>query len=159
MSHLRPDGSMHMVNVGAKPDTHRLAIAEARVLLSATTRRSLRHNPKGDVLAAARLAGIQAAKRTWELIPLCHPVALTHVALDLLLKPWGVLVRAQAETVGQTGVEMEAMTAASVAALTLYDMLKASERGIRIETVQLIEKRGGRSGVWKRRKMQHGVAS
>jgi cyclic pyranopterin phosphate synthase len=106
---------------------------------------------KGDVLGAARIAGIMAAKRTHELIPLCHPIALTHVSLDItpdLALP-GLIVRAEAKTRGQTGVEMEALTAVSVACLTIYDMAKAVDRGMRIEAVRLIEKRGGKSGVWR----------
>jgi cyclic pyranopterin phosphate synthase len=102
------------------------------------------------VLAAARLAGIQAAKRTAELIPLCHTLPLSHATVDLTIEDWGVQIETRAETVGQTGVEMEALTAASVAALTLVDMLKAVERGITIETVRLLEKRGGQSGDWRR---------
>jgi cyclic pyranopterin phosphate synthase len=150
MSHVNERGAMRMVDVGDKPTTRRRAIARARVLLGAAARRALKSNAKGDVLAAARVAGIQAAKKTSELIPLCHPLALAHVAVDLKAKSWGVEVTATAETVAQTGVEMEAMTAASVAALTLYDMLKAVERGIVIEEVALVEKSGGRSGLWRR---------
>ena len=150
LSHVDDRGAMRMVDVGDKPTTRRCAIARARVRLGAAARRALKSNAKGDVLAAARVAGIQAAKKTSELIPLCHPLALAHVAVDLMAKPWGVEVLATAETVAQTGVEMEAMTAAAVAALTLYDMLKAVERGIVIEQVVLVEKSGGRSGLWRR---------
>ncbi len=119
--------------------------------MKATTRKALAEGgKKGDALAVARIAGIQAAKRTPELIPLCHSVALSHVAVELTPKRGGVAIRATAETVAGTGVEMEALTAASVAALTLYDMLKAIERGMEIESVRLVEKSGGRSGHWRR---------
>lgn len=142
-----------MVDVGHKPATRRMAVAEARVKLGVAARREL-NSPqakKGDVLATVRLAGIQAAKRTSELIPLCHPIPLSHVKVEVLPRSWGVSIQARAETVAGTGVEMEAMTAASVAALTLYDMLKAVERGIVIERVCLLRKEGGRSGTWTRR--------
>lgn len=153
LTHLNAAGDMHMVDVGDKPATRRVAVAEARVTLGAAARRELASGAakKGDVMAAARLAGIQAAKQTSHLIPLCHPIALSHVEIDLEAKTWGVLVRARAETVSQTGVEMEAMTAVAVAALTLYDMLKAVERGITIGKIRLLEKSGGRSGKWTRR--------
>ncbi|MBI5510665.1 MAG: cyclic pyranopterin monophosphate synthase MoaC [Deltaproteobacteria bacterium] len=150
VTHVDPGGAMRMVDVGDKAASRRVAVARARVRLSAAARRALQSNAKGDVLAAARVAGIQAAKRTSELIPLCHPLALSHVAVDLQLTRTGVVVTTTAETVGPTGVEMEAMTAAAVAALTLYDMLKAVERGIVIEEVLLLEKKGGRSGHWRR---------
>ncbi|MEE8408814.1 MAG: cyclic pyranopterin monophosphate synthase MoaC [Myxococcota bacterium] len=152
LTHVDAQGEMRMVDVGDKKVTRRVAIAEARVRIGAEALREIQSGAaaKGDVLAAARLAGIQAAKRTSELIPLCHPIALSHVQVALALETWGVHIRAQAETIGQTGVEMEALTAAAVSALTLYDMLKAVERGITIETVQLLEKSGGRSGTWKR---------
>lgn len=152
VTHVDAQGEMRMVDVGDKKATRRVAVAEARVLLGTDALREIKDGAaaKGDVLAAARLAGIQAAKRTSELIPLCHSIALSHVKVALTLKPWGVHIRAQAETIGPTGVEMEALTAASVAALTLYDMLKAVERGITIELIQLMKKSGGRSGTWKR---------
>jgi len=152
LTHLNQAGEMHMVDVGDKSATKRVAVAEARVKLSAAARRALGSAKKGDVLAAARLAGIQAAKRTSELIPLCHAVPLSHVAVELHGKSWGVQITTRAETVAVTGVEMEALTAASVAALTLYDMLKAVDRGIAIESVCLLEKSGGRSGTWRRGK-------
>ena len=141
-----------MVDVGDKPATRRVAVAEARVRLGAAARRELASKKarKGDVAAAARIAGIAAAKRTSDLIPLCHPIPLTRVEVDLHAMRGGVRVVARAETVGPTGVEMEALTAAAVAALTLYDMLKAVERGITIESVRLLEKHGGRSGSWVR---------
>lgn len=152
LTHVDARGQMRMVDVGAKPQTHRVATAEARVRMGARARRCVTGSnaKKGDVLAAARLAGIQAAKRTSDLIPLCHPIGLSHAAVELEVKSWGVRVVARTETVSATGVEMEAMTAASVAALTLYDMLKAVERGMVIESVRLLEKRGGQSGPWKR---------
>lgn len=141
---------MHMVDVGEKPHTPRTAQAEARVLLNKAARAALRDNPKGDVFAACRVAGIMAAKRTGELIPLCHPLPLTHVAVELTPKTWGVHIQTKAQTVGPTGVEMEALCAASVAALTLYDMLKAVDRGITVENVRLVAKSGGKSGPWRR---------
>lgn len=149
-NHLNEAGEAHMVDVGPKAPTSRRARAEARVQLSAETLERLRRDdtPKGDVLAVARIAGIQGAKRTSELIPLCHPVSLTGVEIGLEIAPWGVLVTATAEAFDRTGVEMEAMTAASVAALTLYDMLKGIERGISY-SVRLVEKTGGRSGTWR----------
>lgn len=152
LTHLDEHGEMHMVDVGNKDVTRRVAVAEARVLLGVEARAAIADGtaPKGDVFAAARLAGIQAAKRTSELIPLCHHLALSHARVALTLEQWGVRVESRAETVGTTGVEMEALTAASVAALTLIDMLKAVERGITIESVRLLEKRGGRSGTWRR---------
>jgi cyclic pyranopterin phosphate synthase len=152
LTHVDERGEMRMVDVGDKEATHRVAVAEARVLLGDEARAAIAGGTaaKGDVLAAARLAGIQAAKRTSELIPLCHPLPLTHAEVELTLEEWGVRVQTRTETVGRTGVEMEALTAASVAALTLVDMLKAVERGITIETVRLLEKRGGRSGDWRR---------
>ena len=144
-----------MVDVGDKPATERVAIAEGRVVMRPETVALIRSGDakKGDVLGTARIAGIMAAKRTHELIPLCHPIALTQVAVDLTLDDAlpGVVVRAEAKTVGATGVEMEALTAAAVACLTVYDMAKAADRGMRIEAVRLIEKRGGKSGHVARR--------
>jgi cyclic pyranopterin phosphate synthase len=142
-----------MVDVGEKAETAREAVADAEVRMSAAARRAIRAKAikKGDPLQTARLAGIQAAKRTSDLIPLCHPVPLTHVDVDLAPKPWGYLIVARAATVGRTGVEMEALVAASAAALTLYDMLKALDRAIVIGPIRLREKRGGRSGVYRRR--------
>jgi cyclic pyranopterin monophosphate synthase len=151
LSHVDERGAMRMVDVGDKPLTRRRAVAHAKIRLGAAARKALKGNAKGDVLAAARIAGIQAAKRTSELIPLCHPLPLTQVRIDLTTKAWGVEVTATTQTVAQTGVEMEAMTAAAISALTLYDMLKAVERGIVIERVELVEKNGGRSGLWRRR--------
>jgi cyclic pyranopterin phosphate synthase len=139
-----------MVGVSAKPATDRIAVAEGRVVMSASTLDLvLKGNAKkGDVLGTARLAGIMAAKRTHELIPLCHPLAISNVALNI--EPDrdlpGLVVRATVRVLGPTGVEMEALTAVSVACLTVYDMVKAVERGMRIEGIQLVEKRGGKSG-------------
>jgi cyclic pyranopterin phosphate synthase len=139
-----------MVDVSAKPPTERIAVAEGRVVMTKPTLALvLRGNAKkGDVLGAARLAGIMAAKRTHELIPLCHPLALSKVTVDIAPdgKRTGLTVRATVKVNGPTGVEMEALTAVSVACLTVYDMVKAVERGMRIEGVRLIEKRGGKSG-------------
>lgn len=158
LTHLNPQGEVHMVDVGGKQATRRVAVAEARVLMGAKARRLAfpsavakdEASKKGDVLATARIAGIMAAKKTSELIPLCHPLALSHVAIDIVSRRYGAQITVTAETTGPTGVEMEAITAASVAALTLYDMLKAVERGITIETVRLLEKKGGKSGHWRR---------
>ena len=151
-THLDARGQVRMVDVGAKQHTTRVARASALVRMSAATVQRLRDGAthKGEVLATARIAGIMAAKRTSELIPLCHGVALTRVALELAVTDEGVALEATAEAHDRTGVEMEAMTAATVAALTLYDMLKGTERGITIERVALEEKSGGRSGHWRR---------
>ncbi len=153
LSHLGKGGEAHMVDVSAKPETERIAVAEGRVrMTSATLDLVLKGNAKkGDVLGAARLAGIMAAKRTCELIPLCHPLALTKVGIDIEpdRKLPGFMVRATAKVSGQTGVEMEALTAVSVACLTIYDMVKAVERGMRIEGIRLIEKQGGKSGHYR----------
>lgn len=142
-----------MVDVGSKPETERRALAEARLRMLPETARAIEagDTPKGDVIGTARLAGIAAAKRTFELIPLCHSLALTHVDVDAEIDASAGLItlRASAATVGRTGVEMEAMTAASVSALTVYDMAKGLERGIEIESVRLLEKSGGRSGEWR----------
>ncbi len=139
-----------MVDVGGKPTSHRVAIAEGRIRMMAETAARIRagDHRKGDVLGIARIAGIMAAKRTGELIPLCHPIGLTRVALELEAGTDHVLVQATCEVQGQTGVEMEALTAVSVALLTVYDMCKAVDRGMRIEGVRLLEKHGGRSGSW-----------
>lgn len=151
-THLDAEGHVHMVDVGEKAETARRAVARAFLRMSDDTARALREGrtPKGDVLATARLAGIMAAKRTPELIPLCHAIALTRVAVDLRIEANGVAIEAVAEARDRTGVEMEAMTAASVAALTLYDMLKGIDRAMVIESVRLEEKSGGRSGHWVR---------
>jgi len=152
LSHVDTRGRVRMVDVGGKAETVREAVADAEVHMSTDAIRAIRRKAivKGDPLQAARIAGIMAAKRTSDLIPLCHPLPLTHVNVDLVPKPFGYLIVARAGTVGRTGVEMEALVAASVAALTLYDMLKAVDRAIVIGPIRLREKRGGRSGVYRR---------
>src|ERR671916_3422093 len=152
LSHMDEAGRVAMVDTSAKEASVRRAVASARVLMSAGTVEALRagRTPKGDPLETARLAGIMAAKRTAELIPLCHPLPLTHVEVRAVLEDWGVRLEAEAATTAQTGVEMEALTAAAVAALTVYDMCKAVEKGITITDVRLEEKTGGKSGTWRR---------
>jgi cyclic pyranopterin monophosphate synthase len=154
LTHVDDSGSVRMVDVGGKPESERSARAEALVRMSPQTAAALRRGdtPKGDVLGAARLAGIQAAKRTGELIPLAHPLPLTFadVQAEVDAVEGTVRIQAEARVVGRTGVEMEAMTAAAVAALTVYDMVKGLERGVRIERIELLEKSGGRSGTWLR---------
>jgi cyclic pyranopterin monophosphate synthase len=143
---------MKMIDVGAKPKTERVAVARGFVRMSADTVRRIRSGEveKGDVLAAARLAGVMAAKKTPDLVPLCHPIALSGVDVTAEPGPAGVLVTATVRTVDRTGVEMEALAAVTAALLTIYDMLKRYEKGMTIETVALIEKKGGRSGHWQR---------
>ena len=142
-----------MVDVSKKPATARVAVAEGRVVMQPKTLAIVRKGnaKKGDVLGAARIAGIQAAKRTHELIPLCHPLAISQIEIDIVpdTKLPGVIVKARVKVAGKTGVEMEALTAVSVACLTIYDMVKAVERGMRIEGIRLIEKSGGRSGHYR----------
>ena len=152
LSHIDEEGRAAMVDVGQKQPTARRAVASARVLMSPATVEAVRahRTPKGDPLEVARLAGIMAAKRTGELIPLCHPLPLTHVEVRAKLFADGVRLEAEAATTAQTGVEMEALTAAAVAALTVYDMCKAVEKGITITDVRLEEKTGGKSGAWRR---------
>jgi cyclic pyranopterin phosphate synthase len=152
LTHLDAAGAAHMVDVGGKAATRREAVATGRIEMVAEAARAIREGTalKGDVLAVARIAGIMAAKRTSELIPLCHALALTRVTVDVAWTDDGADITAAAETRDRTGVEMEAMTAASVAALTLYDMVKGMERGVRVERVELVEKSGGRSGHWRR---------
>jgi cyclic pyranopterin monophosphate synthase len=154
LAHVDESGKARMVDVGSKEATERQAIAEARVRMSPEAARALERGdaPKGDVLGTARLAGIQAAKRTAELIPLAHLVALSVVDVEASLDPdLGLLVlTAAARTVDRTGVEMEAMTACAVAALTVYDMVKGIERGVTVERLELVLKSGGRSGTWRR---------
>jgi molybdenum cofactor biosynthesis protein MoaC/molybdopterin converting factor subunit 1 len=154
LTHLDASGEAHMVDVGAKPVTERRARAAARVRMSPETAAAVARGdaPKGDVLGTARIAGIGAAKRTWELIPLAHPLALDFVDVEGAIDAGAGVVRLSAEagTTARTGVEMEAMTACAVAALTVYDMVKGLERGVAIETVELVEKSGGRSGDWRR---------
>jgi cyclic pyranopterin phosphate synthase len=151
-THLDSEGRARMVDVGAKEVTQRRAVARARVTMQEETAQALADGTvaKGDVLAVARVAGIQAAKRTSELIPLCHPLMLSSVQVDLTPGPSWVDIEATAETVGRTGVEMEALTACSVAALTIYDMCKARDRAMQVEALGLVEKSGGRSGDWHR---------
>ena len=153
LSHLGRRGEARMVDVSGKASTERVAVAEGRVVMQAKTLAIVRKGDakKGDVLGAARIAGIQAAKRTHELIPLCHPLPLAQIEVELTpdAKLPGIAVRARVKVAGQTGVEMEALTAVSVACLTIYDMVKAVERGMRIEGIRLIEKRGGRSGHYR----------
>jgi cyclic pyranopterin phosphate synthase len=152
LSHIDKKGEARMVDVSEKATTTRSALAEGFVVMAARTRDLLKKGdtPKGDVLATARIAGIMAAKRTHELIPLCHPLNLSKVAVHLEMndEPPGVRVVAEVKTTGQTGVEMEALTAVSVACLTLYDMLKSVDRAMRFERIRLLEKAGGRSGDW-----------
>ena len=152
LTHLDSEGSARMVDVGEKPVTARRAVARAIVRMSAETAAAVAAGdaPKGDVLGTARLAGIQGAKRTSELIPLCHPLGLDHVDLALRIEGDAVVIDATAAVTARTGVEMEAMTAACVAALTIYDMVKGMDRGVSIESVQLMHKSGGKSGDWDR---------
>lgn len=153
LTHFDAQGQAHMVDVAAKPSTHRVAVAEGRIRMQAATLALIQagHARKGDVLGIARIAGIQGAKRTSDLIPLCHPLALTRVAVDFLIEPdaCAVACRATAECTGPTGVEMEALTACSVALLTIYDMCKAADRGMVLSEVRLLEKHGGKSGTWR----------
>ena len=153
LTHIDAKGEARMVDVSAKPATERMAVAEGSVVMSKATLALIvsGHAKKGDVLGTARLAGIMAAKRTSELIPLCHPLALSKVTLDITTdkKLPGCIVRATVKVAGPTGVEMEALTAVSVACLTIYDMVKAVERGVRIEAIRLIEKKGGKSGHYR----------
>jgi cyclic pyranopterin phosphate synthase len=152
LTHLDDEGSARMVDVSAKEVTQRRAVARAFVRMSAETVAAVAAGdaPKGDVLGVARLAGIQAAKQTGSLIPLCHPLGLDHVDVRASVVDDGVEIVAEASLEARTGVEMEAMVAASVAALTVYDMVKGIERGVTIEAVELLEKSGGRSGSWRR---------
>jgi cyclic pyranopterin phosphate synthase len=154
LTHLDETGRARMVDVGDKPATERRAVARAMVRVTPETARAVQAGdaPKGDVLGVARIAGIQAAKRTAELIPLCHPLALSFVGVDgsIDAEAGEIMITAEARTAGPTGVEMEALTAAAVAALTVYDMVKGIERGAEIAEVVLLEKSGGRSGKWRR---------
>ena len=153
LTHFDDQGQAHMVDVSAKPVTDRTAVAEGQVVMTPETLALITggHARKGDVLGVARLAGIMAAKKTADLIPLCHPLPITKVALDLTPDPAlpGIRVEATVRTGGQTGVEMEALTAVSVACLTIYDMVKAVEKGMRIEGIRLRLKEGGKSGRWE----------
>ena len=153
LTHLAKGGEARMVDVSAKAATERVAVAEGRVVMAMSTLDLVRKGnaKKGDVLGAARIAGIMAAKKTHELIPLCHPLAISQIAVDIELDQRlpGLIVRASVKVSGQTGVEMEALTAVAVACLTIYDMVKAVERGMRIEGIRLIEKSGGKSGRYR----------
>ena len=151
LSHYDEAGEARMVDVSAKAATRRQAEASAFVAMSARALAALPHNPKGNPLEVARIAGIQAAKRTADLIPMCHPLPLTHVDVRTEVADGGIAIRAAAATTAQTGVEMEALTAAAVAALTVYDMCKAADKAIVIREVRLERKTGGKSGDWVRR--------
>lgn len=152
-THFNDKGQAHMVDVSDKPDTHRIAIAQGRIQMQPETLQmiSAGKHKKGDVLAIAQLAGIMASKRTSDLIPLCHPVAITHVSVELIpnTNDSSVTCQARVECRGATGVEMEALTSVQVALLTIYDMCKAVDRGMVISDIRLLEKSGGRSGLWK----------
>ncbi len=154
LTHFNSRGEARMVDVGEKPVSHRIAIAEGRISMQAETLSLILEgtHKKGDVLGIARTAGIMAAKKTADLIPLCHPLSLSHISIDLQpdRDEHSIICRARVETAGQTGVEMEALTAVQISLLTVYDMCKAVDRGMVISSVQLLEKSGGRSGTWKR---------
>ncbi len=150
LSHYDEQGRASMVDVSNKADTRRTAVAHAFVRIKPEVLERLPQNPKGDPLEVARIAGILAAKKTAELIPMCHPIALTHVDIDASVEGTGIRLRATASTVAGTGVEMEALTAVSVAALTVYDMTKALDKGIEIQDVYLLSKTGGKSGDFQR---------
>jgi cyclic pyranopterin phosphate synthase len=150
LSHYDSSGRARMVDVSAKPATERTARARAFVRMSPEVLARLEENPKGDPLEIARVAGVMAAKKTSDLIPLCHPLPLSHVDVSVAVQDDGVLIETVASTSAQTGVEMEAMTAAAVAALTVYDMTKGLDKGIEIAEVTLLEKTGGKSGNWRR---------
>jgi cyclic pyranopterin phosphate synthase len=150
LTHLNPSGEAHMVDVSAKADTTRTAVAQSQVeltpvIVAAITDRNL---PKGDLYATARIAGIQAAKKCSDLIPLCHPLPLAKISVDIALQGQSLIITALCKTTGKTGVEMEALTAASVAALTVYDMCKGLDKGMIIRETKLLEKTGGKSGDW-----------
>ena len=151
LTHLDEKGEARMVNVGAKPPAQRRAIAEGVIRMNSAALEALADgtHPKGDAIAAARIAAIMAAKKTGELIPLCHPLALESVTVEFQSESDGIRVRAAASLTGKTGVEMEAMTAVSVALLTLYDMGKSLDKGMLIEGIRLLEKTGGKSGTWR----------
>ena len=163
LTHIDARGEARMVDVSEKPATERIAVAEGRVVMSKATLELIvsGNAKKGDVLGTARIAGIMAAKRTSELIPLCHPLALSKVTLDITpdKKLPGCIVRATVKVTGPTGVEMEALTAVSVACLTIYDMIKAVERGVRIEGIHLVEKKGGKSGHYRAERLNSGWPS
>lgn len=154
LTHFDSAGDAHMVDVGDKPVTRRVAVAEGTITMQPETLALIEQggHKKGDVLGVARIAGIMGAKKTADLIPLCHPLALTRVAIDLEPQrdPPGVQCRATVETAGQTGVEMEALTAVQVTLLTIYDMCKAVDKGMEMDRIRLLEKQGGKSGTWRR---------
>ena len=152
LTHLEAAGAAHMVDVGAKTPTQRRAVATGHITMSPAALAAIRAGTakKGDVIAVARVAGIMAAKRTADLIPLCHPLPLTGVAIDLAFDETGIAATATATTDGKTGVEMEALTAVSVALLTVYDMAKALDKSMTIDDIMLVEKTGGKSGDWRR---------
>ena len=156
LTHFDSSGQAHMVDVGAKAETQRIARAAGRIVMQAATFDLVVKGTakKGDVLGIARVAAIQAAKKTGDLIPLCHPLGLTHVAVEFITdaKKHAIECEVVTETFGRTGVEMEALTAVSVALLTIYDMVKAVDRGMKIENIRLLEKSGGKSGAWKAKK-------
>jgi cyclic pyranopterin phosphate synthase len=156
LSHVDERGRVKMVDVGAKPATAREAVARGSIAMSPAALKLIRRGEvaKGDPLQAARLAGILAAKQTSSLIPLCHPLPLTHVSVDLTPATNGFTIEARVRTTAQTGVEMEALTAVSVAALTIYDMVKAADKAMVISDICLLEKTGGKSGKWKRREVE-----
>jgi len=151
LTHIDAEGTARMVDVGAKAETQRLAVASGRIRMSAAAISAIRagNAPKGDVLGTARIAGIMAAKRTGDLIPMCHPLALDAVNLDFTFEDDAVRATATASLTGKTGVEMEAITAVTIALVTVYDMAKALDKAMVIEDVRLIEKRGGKSGHWR----------
>ena len=159
LTHVDAKGRIRMVDVGEKPVTDREAVARGSIAMSAVARRLIQSgkNKKGDPIQAARLAGIMAAKRTSELIPLCHPLILTHVSVDITPTKRGYDISARVRVSGQTGVEMEALTAVSVAALTLYDMVKAVDKTMVIGGIELVEKKGGRSGHYRKKKRKLAV--
>lgn len=164
LTHFDAQGQAHMVDVSTKPSTHRIAVAEGHICMEPATLELIESGTakKGDVLGIARIAGIQAAKKTSDLIPLCHPLALTRVVVEFKLAqksefPASVTCIATVETVGQTGVEMEALMAAQIALLTIYDMCKAADRGMRIEGVRVLEKHGGKSGSFQAPPVERGV--
>jgi len=151
LTHIDSDGTARMVDVGAKAETQRLAIASGRITMSAEALAAIRAEdaPKGDVLGTARIAGIMAGKRTGDLIPMCHPLAIDAINVDFSFEDEAVRATATASLTGKTGVEMEAITAVSVALVTIYDMAKALDKGMVIGDIRLIEKRGGKSGTWR----------
>ena len=149
LSHYDRSGAPRMVDVSAKPETLRTARAQAFVRIRPAVLKQLPQNPKGNPLEIARIAGIAAAKKTSELIPLCHPLLLTHADVQATVEPRGVRIISSATALGTTGVEMEALTAVAIACLTIYDMVKAAERGMRIEGIRLLQKSGGKSGEWR----------